>query len=388
MSKTAKIKPLTNDQIKLLKKKYYKEKNFFGRDKLFQLVKNEPGHPTKEQVGEWLKTQQIHQLHLKQKKSTILKPIVLKKPNTLYEIDVVDMGKYADGKNRYIFTMLDVFSRFAYGEVMTSKSENAILKAFKSMLNKIDHITRLQSDNGGEFTNVAFKKFCTENNIRQVFTVPGKPQSNGIIERFNGTLKSMIQKEMSTTLNNEWSIKLQPLIDNYNNSFHDTIKMTPVEAQVNTQKAFKNVETRAQKYTGRKYSDIKVGDKVRLKIFKGKLEKHSTVNWSMDLYEVEKIAQPKKSYNSTTYKLKNDPHTYTRNDIQLITEVKKPPQKIREIADGEYEIDEILKKDKRDGKMHYLVKWRGYDASHNTWEKFNNIKSTSAYASFLKKLKK
>lgn len=388
MSKSPKIKPLTKQQTTYLKKKYYTEKNFFGRDKLFNLIKHEPGHPTKEQVGEWLKTQQVHQLHLKQKRSTILKPVVLKKPNSLYEIDVVDMGEHADGNKRYILTMLDVFSRFAYAEVMEDKTEESILQAFKKMLETVPQITRLQSDNGGEFINATFKDFLKSKNITQDLTVPGKPQSNGIIERFNGTLKSMIQKEISTTLNHNWSSKLHILVTNYNTSYHDTLKMSPVEARLNTKTAFDNVEKKALKHTGRNHSDIKVGDKVRIKKFKGKLEKHSTINWSMDLFEVAKVIQPRKAYNSTTYRLKDDTHSYTRNDLQLITEVIKPPKKEREIKEGLYEIESIVKKEKReDGRMYYLVKWRGYDESYDTWEKFANIRSTSAYGTFLKQNK-
>jgi len=386
MSKTPKIKPLTKEQTILLRKKYYQEKNYFGRDKLYNLIKFEPGHPTKEQVGEWLKTQEIHQLHLKQKRSTTLKPIVLKKPDSLYEIDVVDMGEYADGDNRYILTMIDVFSRFAYAAIMKNKDEKSVLKAFKSIVKEVPQITRLQSDNGSEFTNATFKNYLKAEDIKQNLTVPGKPQTNGVIERFNGTLKGMIQKDFSATLNKEWSSKLQTLVDNYNNSFHDTIKMSPTEARINTSKAFENVKTKAEKHVGRKYLDIVVGDQVRLKIFKGKLEKHSTKNWSMDLYTIDKIVQPKQPYNSTTYRIKGDPHVYSRNDIQLIKAVKKPPKDVRELKEDEYEIESILQKKKRYGKIEFLVKWRGYeDPQDLTWESFDNIKSTAAYATFLKK---
>lgn len=385
MSKTPKIKPLTKDQTLLLKNKYYKEKNYFGRDKLFNLIKHEPGHPTKEQVGEWLKIQQVHQLHLKQKKSSTLKPVVLKKPNSLYEMDIVDMGEDAD-ENRYILTMVDVFSRYAYAQPIKTKTDDDVLKAFKKNLTNVKQITRLQTDNGSEFINSKMQNFLKTNNIKHVLTIPGKPQSNGIIERFNGTLKSMIQKDITASLDKKWSNNLQTYINNYNNSYHDTIKMTPVEATIKTSEALKNVENNAQKYTGRKYDDIKVGDKVRKKIFKGKLEKHSKINWSHELYVIEKVLHPKKPYNSTTYKIVDDKHSYARNDIQLIKDVKKPPKEIREVPEEEYEVEEILEKKKVDGRVRYLVKWRGWEEP--TWDNYNNIKDTIAYSSFLKKKQK
>jgi hypothetical protein len=386
MSKTVKTKALTTQQKNLLKQKYYNEKNYFGRDKLFNLLKNEPNAPTKQQVGDWLKTQQVHQLHLKQKKSTVIKPVIVKTPSSLYEIDLIDMGDDQDEKARYILTLIDVFSRFAYAQLLKKKDAKSVLQAFKVILKDIDKITVLQSDNGSEFIDANFKKFLAQKKIKHILTIPGKPQSNGVIERFNGTLKSMLHKDITATLNNEWSDNLQTYIDNYNNSYHETIKMTPVEAKINTGDALKNVQLQATKHTGRKYQDIKVGDLVRKKIFKGKLEKHSKRNWTNDTYKIFKIVQPQKPYNSTKYYLEDDNKPYSRNDIQLVKEIKLPPKSIREIPDQEYEVEKILDKKMENRRVKYLVRWRGYD--NPTWESYANVKDTMAYNDYLKKHKK
>ncbi len=378
MSKSQKVRPLTKQQTQLLKKTYYTEKNLFGRDKLFKLLQAEPNHPTKEQVGEWLKTQEVHQLHLKQKRSNALKPVIVKKPDSLFEIDLIDMGEHSD-ENRYILTMIDVFSRFAFAEALEDKEAKSVLMAFKK-ISKDVKITRLQSDNGSEFIDQGFKNYLASRNIKQFLTVPGKPQTNGVIERFNGTLKSMLQKDITATFDNNWSAKLQTYINNYNNSYHETIKMTPAQAKVNTGTAFKNVTDTATKHTGRKIIDIKVGDTVRRKKFKGKLEKHSTVNWTHKTYIVEKVIQPTKPYYSTTFKLEGIGHHYTRNDLQPITEIIKPSKKNRIIPEDEYEVENITEKKIVDGKTKYLVKWRGYDEP--SWESHANVKDTQAYKTF------
>ncbi len=54
---------LNNEQEKMLNDAYYEKKLLFGRDKLFYYLKDFPGHPTQVQVNQWLKDQQIHQLH-------------------------------------------------------------------------------------------------------------------------------------------------------------------------------------------------------------------------------------------------------------------------------------------------------------------------------------
>ena len=43
--------------------------------------------------------------------------------------------------------------------------------------------------------------------------------------------------------------------------------------------------------------------------------------------------------------------------------------------DEEYEIENILEKRMISGKAHYLVKWKGYDTSENTWELKENLKN-------------
>ena len=43
----------------------------------------------------------------------------------------------------------------------------------------------------------------------------------------------------------------------------------------------------------------------------------------------------------------------------------------------EWEVEEVLAKRKRYGKMQYLVKWLGYPNSENTWEPEENLSNAS-----------
>jgi hypothetical protein len=44
-----------------------------------------------------------------------------------------------------------------------------------------------------------------------------------------------------------------------------------------------------------------------------------------------------------------------------------------EVDDEEYEVEKIIKKRIRNGKIEYLVKWLGYDDNNNTWEPVTNL---------------
>ena len=52
-------------------------------------------------------------------------------------------------------------------------------------------ILKLRSDNGGEYVNKKFIKFCTQYGIQMQDIVPYTPQQNGVAERKNHTLKEM-----------------------------------------------------------------------------------------------------------------------------------------------------------------------------------------------------
>src|SRR5271170_172507 len=51
-----------------------------------------------------------------------------------------------------------------------------------------------------------------------------------MVERFNRTLKSKMWKVFTERKNHKYIDILDDLINNYNNSFHNIIKMTPFEA--------------------------------------------------------------------------------------------------------------------------------------------------------------
>ena len=50
------------------------------------------------------------------------------------------------------------------------------------------YIKILRSDQGGEYTYGAFRRYCTDNGIQQLFTVTDTPQQNVVVEKKNRTL--------------------------------------------------------------------------------------------------------------------------------------------------------------------------------------------------------
>jgi len=84
----------------------------------------------------------------------------------------------------------------------------------------------LQSDNCGEFTNAKLKELLDNLHIKHITSLPYKPSSNGQVECFNRTIKGMIMQYMVASNSRRYLYVLPKIVDNYNNTYHITIKST------------------------------------------------------------------------------------------------------------------------------------------------------------------
>ena len=95
------------------------------------------------------------------------------------------------GGARYYVTFIDDSSRKVWVYFLKNKSDVFdVFKKWRAMVeNETDlKVKCLQSDNGGEYINDDFLKYCAVNGIKMKKTIPGKPQQNGVAERMNRTL--------------------------------------------------------------------------------------------------------------------------------------------------------------------------------------------------------
>ena len=82
-----------------------------------------------------------------------------------------------------------------------------------------------------------------------------------VAERFIRTLKNKIYKYMTTISENVYIDKLDDIINEYNNTYHRTIKVKPVDVKDNTYIDFK-------KEVNDKDPKFKVGDNIRISKYK------------------------------------------------------------------------------------------------------------------------
>ena len=82
-------------------------------------------------------------------------------------------------------------------------------------------------DQGSEFYNHAFEKWLSDNDIIMYSTYnEGK---SVVTERFIRTLKNKLYKHMTATGKNVYYDVLDYVVNEYNNTKHNTIKMKPID---------------------------------------------------------------------------------------------------------------------------------------------------------------
>ena len=154
-----------------------------------------------------------------------------------------------------------------------------------------------------------------------------------VAERFIRTLKNKIYKYMSSISKNVYIDKLDDIVDEYNNTYHTTIKMKPTDVKDNT---YINTD---KEVNG---PEFKVADHVRISKYKNIFAKGHTPNWSEEVFFIKKV--------------KNTvPWTYVINDLndEVIagTFFEKELQKTNQ---EEFRIEKLIK---RKGDKIY-VKWK------------------------------
>ena len=149
----------------------------------------------KQYVDQWIKWK----MHTFQKRKRVIKYIRSKKPYERYQVDLVELAKELNMKDRfkYLLTWVDHFSKYAWAIPIWNKEaapvRNALAQVFISGYPKY-----LQSDNGKEFTNQTFESYLENIEVEHILGSPYHPQSQGAIEAFNKT----IQRALSAAYDN------------------------------------------------------------------------------------------------------------------------------------------------------------------------------------------
>ena len=207
---------------------------------------------------------------------------------------------------------------------MKNKKGVIIVNTFLKILDDSKRKTnKTWVDKSGEFYNNSFEKWLQDNNIAMYLT--HNVGKSVVAERFIRAIKNKVYKYMTSVSKNVYSDKLDDIVNEYNNTYHRTIKMKPIDVKDST---YINID----KEVNDNDPKFKVGDHVRISKYKNTFAEGYTPNWSKEVFVIKEI----KNTVPWTYVINN-----LNNEEIIGTFYEKELQKIYQ---QEFRIEKVIKK--------------------------------------------
>ena len=182
---------------------------------------------------------------------------------------------------RFLLCTIDVFNKYAWVVPLKDIKGVSTVNAFQNILDDSNRKSnKIWVDKGTKFYSDFLKKCIKDNNI-ETYSIHNEGKCL-VAERFIRTLKTKIYKYMTSVSKNVYIDKLDDIVDEYNNTYHRTIKMKPVDVKDNAYIDFK-------KELNDKDPKFKVGDCVRISKYKNIFAKGYTPNWPEEVFSIKKV---------------------------------------------------------------------------------------------------
>src|SRR5277367_2509538 len=230
----------------ILRNIYYDQKHpasYSSANKLYEAANKVDNSIKLSNVKNWLAGEFTYTLHKLLRKRFIRNPIIVETIDEQWEADLVDMQEFASRNNgvKYILTVIDVLSKYAWVVTVKNKTAASIVNAFKEIIKKGRKPFNIRTDQGKEFVNSNFKTFTKNEGINH-FTSKSKDIKCAVVERFNRTLKSRMFKYFTAKGTRKYVNVLNDLVVAYNSAYHRSIKMRPIDVNSNNRAiVFKNL---------------------------------------------------------------------------------------------------------------------------------------------------
>ena len=234
--------------------------------------------------------------------------IVYNHIDEIWSIDLADMIDYKTSNNkgfRYIFVIIDKYSKYLWA-IPLKKYSQTIRNEFSNIqtISKRSPV-KLESNRGIEFYNSIFQNFLKGKNIQQYSRFTDKGSS--IAERVIRSIRTLMKKSVFEKGNADWVSELPSVVKKYNNTFHNSTKMTSVQASKKSKE--KEIYSNLQDRGVKQQQKFNLGQLVRTAHIKKVFSKRDNTNYSYKLYTIMEIIHD----TIPSYRINYLPERYNEN---------------------------------------------------------------------------
>ena len=119
---------------------------------------------------------------------------LIHKPFQRIAMDLIGPLPKSKKGNRFILTICDYATRYPEAIPLPSTEAPRIVKELVLLFSRVGVPEEVLTDQGPNFMSALLSEVYRALQIRRIRTTPYHPQTDGLVECFNGTLKSMIKK--------------------------------------------------------------------------------------------------------------------------------------------------------------------------------------------------
>ena len=134
----------------------------------------------------------------------------------------------SDSGHRYILTMIDYATRYPEAIPLKTIDTISVAEAMLEMYSRVGFPEEVLSDRGSNFTSDMMKEISRLISVRRLTTTPYHPMCNGLCERFNGVLKTILRK-LTSERPKDWHRYLPAVLFAYREVPNESTGFSPFE---------------------------------------------------------------------------------------------------------------------------------------------------------------
>jgi transposase InsO family protein len=316
-------------------------------------------------VNNWLTGESTYTLHKQARRRYPRRKVITDGIDSLWQADLVIMPKeYAkhNSNYKYILTVIDVFSRYAFARPLKTKTGTEVASALKSIFIEENRIpSKLHVDQGGEFYSRNTRALLNDYNV-SMFSVYSDTKA-ALVERWNRTLKGRMFKYFTKNNTKRYIDVLPQFVEGYNSSVHRITGFAPKDVTIEKQEKLRKKLYQGEFPNYAKFR-FRIGDTVRIIKSRHVFQKGYLPLWTNEYFTV--ICR--RSTKPVTYKLKDLKGNILKGafyEPEMIL-IKSPS------TDEVYTV-EILKKRKKGQSQQYFVHYKGWPEMYDEWIDSNQL---------------
>ena len=223
------------------------------------------------------------------KKNYATNKIVYNHIDEIWSVDLADFSDYKTSNNkgfRYIFVIIDNFSKYLWAIPLKNKNSQTITNEFSNIITTSKRKPiKLESDRGSEFYNSVFQNFLKNRKIHHYSRYTDKGPS--IAERVIRTIRNLLKKPVFEKGKADWLSELPSVVKKYKNTIHNSTKMKPIDAskKSNEKLVYNNLKDKRKKRDPK----FKLGQLVRTADIKRVFSKGDSANYSYEIYTITEV---------------------------------------------------------------------------------------------------